>query len=425
MFGRARRLKAVLPLALAVTALALAGCGGDDGADDGGGAKSGDASLTWWDYFGYSPASDGAMKDLITRYQAANKGVKIKRSAIAYPDFFTKLNQGVASHTVPDIVAVDAGTIPSYAKQGAFADLSKYTDGWDVMDQFLPTVAETVKVDGKTYGVPFRSNALVLWYRPDVLEKAGVASPPTNWEELRAAAKGATSDKTAGLCFPGNKTEATTFIFLSFLWQAGGDLESMGDDASVQAFAMLDGLMKEKGVPKSVIQWAWDDVASQFASGGCSMMIAGPWVYGGVEKAKFDWKVAEVPSGPAGNNATPLGGEAWTVGANSKNVEAAWKLIQWLSKTENSAKQILEGTQSFPNRKDQMDLPEAEWSDIVPTVSKAIEHSRSRVKYGPKYTQISNAVAASVQGVLTGQKSPQDAAAETKAAIAPLLPQGG
>lgn len=422
MLGSVTLRRTVLALAVvALLGLVTAGCGGDD--DQESQQAGGKVTLSWWDYFGYSPESDAAMKDLIERYEAANPDVTIKRTAVAYPDFFTKLNQAVSSRKVPDILAIDQGTIPSYAAQGAFADLTQYTADWPTMDEFLPTVAETVEVDGKTYGVPFRSNALVLWFNQELLEEAGVGGPPKDWDELREQAKALTSSEHSGLCFPGNKTEASTFIYLTFLWGAGGDLEQLGDAGSVQALEYVSSLMSDGSVPKSVVQWSWEDLASQFASGNCAMMIAGPWVYGAVDKAKFKWDVAEVPAGPSGENPTPLGGEAWTVGATSKNVEAAWKLIEWLSEPENSAKQILEGTQSFPNRPDLEDHPAAEWSDIVPTVSSAIESARSRVKYGPKYNNISTIVANMFQQVLTGQRSPQEAADEAKAQIQPLLPQ--
>ena len=413
---QSRRLASIVAI-VAIACLAIAGCSSSKG---GGGGK---VTLTWWDYFGYSPQSDGAMTDLIKKYEASHPDVTIKRTAVAYPDFFTKFNQAVATRKVPDIVSIDGGTIPSYAAEGAFADLSKYTSNWPTMKQFYPTVASSVQVDGKTYGVPFRSNALILWYNQDQFSKAGITAPPTTWDELAADAKKLTSGTQSGFCFTGNKTEATTFVYLSLLWQAGGDLDSLGDAASVNALNYLSSFVKDGTAPKSVVQWGWDDLAGQFSAGSCAMMVAGPWVLGDLAKTKVKWTVATVPSGPAGNDATPLGGEAWTVGANSKHVPQAWQLIDWLSQPANSAKDILQGTQSVPNRTDQAENPDANWSPIVPTVAKAVQVARTRVQYGSKYNDISTVVQGMVQSALTGQSSPQQAVDAARSQIAPLLPK--
>jgi multiple sugar transport system substrate-binding protein len=67
-------------------------------------------------------------------------------------------------------------------------------------------------------------------------------------------------------------------------------------------------------------------------------------------------------------------------------------------------------------------LAGANWSRIVPTVSAQVKVARSRAKYGAQYNQISAAAQNMEQQVLTGQKSPEDATKEAKAAIDPLLP---
>jgi multiple sugar transport system substrate-binding protein len=407
----------------AATVLATAAVGSaQSGATAGTARQAKDVTLTWWDYFGYSKSGNDAINGLIARYEKTHPGVTIRRTSYAYPDLFTKLNQAVATKKVPDIIGLDAGTIPSYAAQGALVDLTSRTKNWPVMKKFFPGVRGEVVVNGRTYGVPFRSNSLVLWYNRDLLSQAGISSPPATWSQLRADAKKLTDSSHSGICFPATKDETGVFPLLSFLWEAGSDVQKVGDSASISALTFVNDLMNTDGsAPKSLLQWSWDDVAAQFTNGTCAMMINGPWVYGAADAAKFKWGVAMMPAGKAGR-AAPLGGEAWVIGKNSKNAAQVWDLIQWLSNNKNSFKPIMAGVQSFPVRSDQLKLKGANWSSIVPTVAKQVKVARSRAPYGTKYNQISAALQTMEQDVLTGAKSPADAAAAAKAAIQPLLP---
>jgi multiple sugar transport system substrate-binding protein len=419
------RVLAVAVFVVALTGLAACGGGGDDNSKKDQNA-SGATTITWWDYFGYSDAGNRAINGMIAAYEKSHPGVKIKRTSYAYPDFFTKFNQTVATNSTPDIAAMDAGQIPSYAAQGALQDITKYTSSWPVAKQFFPQVIQQVTVDGKTYGVPFRSNSIVLWYNKDAFKAAGISSPPQTWDELRADAKKLTNGEHAGICFPATKDETGTFMFLSFLWQSGSDLQKIGDAGSVNALNYVNTLVNvDKSAPKSVLQWTWDDIAAQFTSGKCATMINGPWVYQAVDTGKKvkHWGVAKLPAGAAGSPA-PLGGEAWVIGKSAKNPDAVWKLIQWLGDNQNSFKPIMSGLQSFIVRKDQQGLDGANWSSIVPVVSDQVKVARSRAGYGTKYNQISTAVQNMEQSVLTGQTPAKDAASQAAGEIKPLLPQG-
>ncbi|HKE80925.1 MAG TPA: sugar ABC transporter substrate-binding protein [Solirubrobacteraceae bacterium] len=428
LLSRRRRWALAVLLLLAITA-GLAACGGSDNSNTTGSttkAASGPTTITWWDYFGYSPEGNNAINGMIAAYEKSHPGVKIKRTSYAYPDFFTKFNQTVATNHTPDIAAMDAGQIPSYAAQGALQDMTKYVSNWPVKSQFFPQVLDQVTVQDKTYGVPFRSNSIVLWYNKDLFKQAGISTPPQTWDELRADAKKLTNGQHSGICFPATKDEVGAFMFESFLWQSGSDLQKIGDPASVNALNYVNTLVNvDKSAPKSVLQWSWDDIAAQFTSGKCATMMNGPWVYGAVDSGKKvkNWGVAKLPTGPAGGSA-PLGGEAWVIGKSAKNPDAVWKLIQWLSDNNNSFKPIMSGLQSFIVRKDQQGLAGADWSSIVPVVSEQVKIARARSAYGTNYNQISTAVQNMEQAVLTGQTPAKDAASQASGQIKPLLPQG-
>ena len=54
-----------------------------------------------------------------------------------------------------------------------------------VRASFDPLWRQAGTVDGQMYGVVFKgSDKSVLWYRPDALRKAGIASPPQSWDQF-------------------------------------------------------------------------------------------------------------------------------------------------------------------------------------------------------------------------------------------------
>ncbi|MEV6239444.1 sugar ABC transporter substrate-binding protein [Lentzea sp. NPDC051838] len=373
--------------------------------------------MTWWDYFGYSPASDQAVKTLIERYEKAHPDIQIKRTSIGFADFHAKIVQAAASGTFPDIAAVDSPDVPLLASQRAIADVSAKFDAWSLGGQFLERVREGVKHDGKYFGVPLRSNTTALLYN----KKLFSGTPPTTWAELRAAAKASTTDKTAGLCFAAAANEQLTFNFLPFVWQAGGDLKTIGDTATTDALGFVNSLVNDdKSVPKQVLQWGHSDAQKAFEEGRCALMINGPWVIPGLKKAGLDWGAAALPKGSAGA-ASPLGGEVWVVGAKTKNLDAAWNVLTWLAENKENAAEIGGGLGSVPNRTDTLTDQAWQWDPAVAAFAGQMSTARPRSVYGPQYPQLSEAVWTMTQQVLTGAKNPQDAAADAKNRIQPLL----
>ncbi|WP_186763353.1 ABC transporter substrate-binding protein [Lentzea tibetensis] len=361
------------------------------------------------------------MNTLITRYQDAHPGVQIKRTPIGFADFHAKIVQAAASGTFPDIAVIDTPDVPLLASQNAIGDLTWRFASWPDKDKYLEHVRDGVKYQEKFYGVPLRSNTTALIYNADHFAQANISAPPKTWAELRTAAKSLTSADHSGLCFAAAANEQLTFNFLPLMWQAGGDLRTVGDAPSVEALKFVNALVNEdKSVPRSVLQWGHSDVEKEFAAGHCSMMVNGPWTLPSVEKAGFAWAAAPLPAGAKGP-ASPLGGEAWVVGAKSKNTDAAWQLLTWLADPKNSAKEIGGGLGSIPNRDDTLKDPAWKWNNAVEAFAEQMPSARARSVYGPKYPQMSEAIWTMAQQVMTGERDPQQAADAAKAKIQPLL----
>jgi multiple sugar transport system substrate-binding protein len=209
---------------------------------------------------------------------------------------------------------------------------------------------------------------------------------------------------------------------LPFIWQAGGDVPSLGDAGSVQALTYVNTLMNvDKSAPRAMLQWGHSDVEDQFDSRLCAMMINGPWVLPSVKKAGFGYGVAPLPPGAKGS-ASPLGGEVWVVGRSSKHVAQAWDAISHLADPKVGVKELGSGLGAIPNRQDTVADPAWRWDPVVTVFAQEMPYARARSVYGgAKWSQVAEAIWTMTQQVLTGQKSPQAAAGEAKAKVQPLL----
>ncbi|MCE6999142.1 extracellular solute-binding protein [Saccharothrix sp. S26] len=376
-------------------------------------------TLTWWDYLNHSPMADQAVDSLLTRYRQEHPDVRIERTSLPRAEFEAKLAEATASGVFPDIAAVGTADLPRLAASGALADLTDRFEQWAPADRFLPPVRESVTRDGRVHGVPLRSTTTALVYHRDHFAAAGLTEPPTTWDGLRAAAKALTSADRSGLCF-GAKGDDLTTAFLPLLWQAGGDVADLGGQPSLDALTFLDDLVNtDRSTPAEALGWTDDDVRQRFAEGRCAMAITGPASIPALNTAGLDWAAAPLPDGAAGA-AGLLGGETAVVGRNGR-VDRAWDVLTWLAEQPDNATEFGGGLSALPNRADTVDALAWQWDPNLPGFTAQLRSARAPTAYGAEYAGISRALATMATRVLSGERRPDQAIAEAKAEIEPLL----
>lgn len=372
-------------------------------------------TLQWWDYYGET--AQAGVEELIAAYEGANPNINIERTFIGFGDLKARIIQAAATDTMPDIVIVDNPDHQAMAAQGALADLTSYIRSWPPSDQYFEGAWSSTVYEDKNYGVPYNSNATALYYNRELLEEAGLSVPAT-WDELREAAQTLTSGDRSGFCLSLIATEEGTFTYLPFLWGNGGDIPDVGGEANVEALTLSSAMMDEgAGISKAALNWSQGDVNNQFLAGKCAMMINGPWQLPSLNEAGINFGVSTWP-----NNGTPtsiLGGENFAIGAGS-NVDAAWAVINWMTRPENLLNAHLISSH-FPNREDVAADPAFNDDPVKQVFTEQIAVAKARA-YGPNYPQVSEQIMAMVQSVLIGARTPEQAAADASAAIIPLLP---
>ena len=144
-------------------------------------------------------------------------------------EYYTKLQTTLAGGSAADLFWLSQEYVAGYADRGALLDitdrLAADTENPAAnLDDYFPSVLQTAQYDGKTYGLPWISGPVVLYYNPDLFTAAGVNPPDESWtwDTFKEAAASLT-DAAAGVY-------GTAFNgwppLQMFIWQAGGEVIS-------------------------------------------------------------------------------------------------------------------------------------------------------------------------------------------------------
>jgi multiple sugar transport system substrate-binding protein len=229
-----------------------------------------------------------------------------------------------------------------FAGQGALDPTPKSID----TAAFFPGAQKTTEVGGTSYGVPWYVETRLVYYRKDLAAKAGITTPPTDWDGLKAMAKALKTKAGTkwGINLQAGKTGSWQTI-MPFGWSNGARIAT--DDQKkftfdtpqlAEAVKYYQSFFTEGLSPKELPD---GQLEQDFVNGSIPMFISGPWEMAAVEKlggAGFKDKYG-VMAMPKKVSATSfVGGSNLAVFKNSQNRDSAWKFVQWLSDPKTQAK---------------------------------------------------------------------------------------
>jgi multiple sugar transport system substrate-binding protein len=235
-----------------------------------------------------------------------------------------------------------------FINNGWLANLQKdvTTDpAWDWNDFNEANRKLVSNAEGNAYGVPLVSERPVLYYRKDLLEKAGIKVPATLEElENAAAALTDTSAGQYGFVARGAGNPAVSSA-ASFVYAFGSDWEINGksqlnDSKTKDALSFYGKLLRQYG-PPGALNMNWPEATAVFQQGKAAMYTEADSLFANYLDKKAS-RVADsvgyapFPAGPAGHNVSNITSWALGTAASSKNSDAAWKFVKWATSPEMS-----------------------------------------------------------------------------------------
>ncbi|MCT2591309.1 ABC transporter substrate-binding protein [Streptomyces sp. N2-109] len=315
-----------------------------------------------------------------------------------------------------DILNIDVAWTSEFAAAGWISPLDR--DRF-ALDTFLPPVVETATFDGRLYAVPYVTNAGLLYYRKDILEREG-ESPPRTWAELARQARTIAPrhglDGYAGQFLPyegltANLTEAVLSAGGSLLADEGARV-TVGAGVREALELLADGV-REGWIPREALRYKEEESRKAFQSGELLFLRNWPYVYslagqgGSAVAGKFG--AVRLP-GPRGPGTSVLGGSNLAVHSRSRNGKSAADLIAYLTSAPAQRRVLTEGALP-PVRADLYSDPAlVRDHPYLPTLRQSILTAEPRAK-SPRYDQVTLAVQAVTHDVLTLRQTPEEAVA--------------
>jgi multiple sugar transport system substrate-binding protein len=410
-------------------ALVLGACGSDTkAAEPAASANAGRGPIT------FATAKDltGQLQKLADKWNAGHAREQVR--IVELPEAADQQRQQLVQNAqiksdAFDVLNLDAVWTAEFAARRWVVELAK--DRLDIAG-FVPAALQTGMYRDRLYAAPWLTGTGILYYRKDVLAKAGVEQPPKTWAELRdvcgkvrklPAAKGAD-------CYAGqhDKYEGLTVNFSEAVQSAGGTVFDAAGAPQVntpQAKAglrfLVDGF--EQGtIPKQALTFKEEEGRRLFQDG--KLVFHRNWAYvyalasekSSKVKGKFD--VAPLP-GRDGLGSGTLGGNNVAVSAFSKRQASARDFVAFMTSLETE--RDYGKKQSFPlSRAALYDDPEmVELYPYLPVLKEGLLHAKSRpaaVRYG----DVTAAVQEQVFAALNGDKSVDQAAAGLQEALTRL-----
>ncbi|WP_233725764.1 ABC transporter substrate-binding protein [Kibdelosporangium philippinense] len=303
------------------------------------------------------------------------------------------------------------------------------------LENFLKPAVETGEYRGKLYAVPVYSDAGLLFYRKDLLDKVGLTAPKT-WDELTAACQKvkALPEGANMSCYTGQfeKYEGLTVNFDEAVHTAGGAIVNEAGQPTVdtpQAKAGLDKLVegfKNGTFPQKAITFKEEDGRRSFQAGELIFMRQWPYQWALANKTdgssqvagKFD--VAPLPGVGAGPGAASLGGHNFAISAFAKNKATALDFIKYFT-TDAAERSNLLATSQAPTRANLYDDPElVKQFPYLPTLKEAIMAAKPRPK-AVRYGDVTTAIQEAAYGAITGAKDSGTALKELQTKLQDLL----
>ncbi|MFE7114893.1 extracellular solute-binding protein [Streptomyces sp. NPDC057654] len=332
-------------VAVGALALGAAACGGDGGgADEGSGSKAAkepgsvSGTVTWWDT---SDATNEAptYRKLVAAFEKKYPKISVDYVNVPFDQAQQKFKTAAQSgRGAPDVLRSDVGWTPGFAQLGYLKDLTGTPALADSGD-FLEGPLKNAAYNGKTYGAPQVTDTLGLMYNKDLLKRAGVAKPPANWQEVKAAAAKIKERTGAG----GIGLNPDSYYSLPFLYGEKSDLVdvagkriTIADAASLKGIETAVDLVKSGAAPKPAGTDGYNNLKTDFKNGRLAMLIDGPWatkeIFGGAAyRDRTNLGIAPVPAGSTGVAGAPVGGHNLAVYAGSKNFDASYLFVKFMT----------------------------------------------------------------------------------------------
>lgn len=302
--------KALSLLLASILAVSLAACGGNSasGSSDSSGAQqstsetapstaaeSGDddakVKFTFGEHVANVKEQNPWVYSAVQRYMEANPHVEIELTETTAEEHIRNMKMAAQSGNLPELFWMQQGAAIEMAENGYLADLTAdITADAEFADSFLPSVLDSLKIDGKIYGIPCELQSNGFWLNKALFDQYSLELPVTFADMMNCAA--VFQENGIVPLAQGAKDIFTAWAFENMHCRygfydhidgiiAGSDTWSNPD--YLKFYGRLAEMRTAGFFPENVGNMNYDQSVEMFISGKAVMLNSGVW-----DTKKFD-----------------------------------------------------------------------------------------------------------------------------------------
>jgi multiple sugar transport system substrate-binding protein len=238
--------------------------------------------LTFWTNL-TTAAQANVIQKQINECVPQQPGLAVKLETVPFGAMYTRLITALRRGEAPNIMNTIEGAVAFMQAKNGLVPVADLIDRLDRKD-FIASYLHAVSKDGQVWGVPDWALHQEVWYRRDLLAKAGLKTPHS-WDELLQAAKALTVAGTDGkpaqfgFAVPMGRSLVAPQTYFQILYSAGGTIFDpktgeyvLGEHKPLaeKALAFMIELYKAASPPAS-IEWSWSEYRTAFVKGQVAM----------------------------------------------------------------------------------------------------------------------------------------------------------
>lgn len=372
---------------------------------------AGATELVIWS--GYRAAERKAVEKVIDAYNAAkaSSGVKVRMLSIPADAFLDKISAAIPRGVGPDVFVFPHDRLGGWAEAGNTLEPLNFFLDAATKKRFVPSTLEAMTYRGNVYGLPLNFKVITLIYN-----KKLVAKPPRTTGEMLAMCHERAAQKDGSLCLAWPYTD---FYYFAPLMNAfGGRVfdpgakPALGAPENVRALELLQRWRKVPALlpedPSTAL------ITSLFNEKKAALVFSGPWFLGEVA-SDIEYGLAPLPAvnEAGGKPMRPwMTVEGVAVAATSKNKEAAYDFVSYLTGPEAAKVMALEGRQNPAVAQIYSDPQVA--ADSVLAAFRSQAESAIPMPNIPEMTMVWSPAIIAVRSTVTGAASPKAALEEAQ-----------
>lgn len=344
----------ILPCALALLLVLVTGCHRREET-----ISDGRIILDYWEK--WTGFEREAMERIVEDYNASQDRVFVRFISTSQID--RKLLLATAGGTPPDIAGFWSHSVVNYAEKGALFPLDRLMarDGLSIED-YIPSVIETCRHRGFTWGLPSTPATVGLHYNKKMLAEAGFDRPPETLEEMEAYCRALTKTDENGRYLqmgflptdPGWWGPMFPFFFGLPIVSEDGLTLLCDTPEIVEVYEWFQSFSKDYETPRvrsfeAAFRGEFASSSNSFMSNRVAMKLQGVWMANFIKMfaPEMEWGAAPFPKvRPDMDPATVVESDILVIPRGARHVEEAWEFIKFVQQRQNMEKLCL-GQQKF------------------------------------------------------------------------------